>query len=42
MDVLILIVLILTGVDPTTDSGTTPTTPMTDDGGDNVRKQPIG
>jgi hypothetical protein len=42
MDLLILIVLILTGVDPTTEGGTTPTTPTTDEGGDTVRKSPIG
>ncbi len=42
MDLLILIVLILTGVDPTAEGGTAPTTPATDDGGDNVRKSPIG
>ncbi len=42
MDLLILIVLILTGVDPTAGGEAPPTTPTTDDGGDNVRKQPIG
>jgi hypothetical protein len=42
MDLLILIVLILTGVDPTADGGAPTTTPTTDDGGDNVRKSPIG
>jgi hypothetical protein len=41
MDLLILIVLILTGVDLTAEGGA-PTTPTTDDGGDNVRKSPIG
>lgn len=42
MDLLILIVLILTGVDPTSDGGASNTTNATDDGGDNVRKSPIG
>lgn len=42
MDLLILIVLILTGVDPTAGGEASTTAPTTDDGGDNVRKSPIG
>jgi hypothetical protein len=40
MDLLNLIILILTGIDPAAEDGTT--TPTTDEGGDSVRKSPIG
>lgn len=40
MDLLLLIILLVTGVDPTPVDGATDTT--TDGEGDGVRKQPIG
>jgi hypothetical protein len=42
MDLLILIVLILTGADPTAEGAATPTIPTANEGGDTVRKSPIG
>ena len=40
MDLLIVILLLLTGVDPAAGAGTTD--PTTEDGGETVRKSPIG